>query len=63
MPYTNRVRWSDKKEDSMNILLNTIIPVLNEDSIVAVSRNKKQKTNNSEFKRIDKHKTGYRIIE
>jgi tRNA G10 N-methylase Trm11 len=63
VPYGNLVTWSDKTNDPINILLNTLIPIINKNTIIAIIHNKNQKINNSQYNRIDKFKIGHRIIE
>jgi tRNA G10 N-methylase Trm11 len=63
VPYGNLVAWSDKTNDPINILLNTVIPIINKNSVIVIIHNKNQKINNSQYDRINKFKVGHRIIE
>jgi tRNA G10 N-methylase Trm11 len=63
VPYGNLVSWNTEINHSVNILLDTIIPIINEDTIITVIYNKNQKINNSKYNRLKKYKVGHRIIE
>jgi tRNA G10 N-methylase Trm11 len=63
VPYGNLVTWNEKADDPINILLNTIIPIINRDTIIVIIHDKNQKINNLNYNRIKKNKVGHRIIE
>jgi tRNA G10 N-methylase Trm11 len=63
VPYGDLVAWNEKTNYPINILLNTIIPVINENTIIAIIHNKNQELNNSKYNKIKKYKIGHRIIE
>jgi tRNA G10 N-methylase Trm11 len=63
VPYGDLVAWSDKTDDQISVLLNTIIPVINKTSIIAITHDKGQKINNEKYERLKKYKIGHRIIE
>lgn len=64
VPYGNLVSWSDADENNNAIdrLLDNIIPVLDENTIIAISTDKSQKIRNQHFMRHTKFKIGKRII-
>jgi tRNA G10 N-methylase Trm11 len=63
VPYGNLAAWSNKINDPINILLDTIIPIINVNTIIAITHNKDQRINNNKFNKIKKQKVGIRIIE
>ena len=63
VPYGNLVNWYINNDEEKGKLFNGIKPVINSDSIIAISHNKKQKINNSKFKIIEKILIGHRKIE
>jgi 16S rRNA G966 N2-methylase RsmD len=63
VPYSNLVNWSADNGNEINVLLDEIIPVINSNTIVAISHNKKQKITNQNFFVIEKMQTGHRKIE
>jgi SAM-dependent methyltransferase len=63
IPYGNLVSWNTELNHPVNILLDTIIPIINKDTIIAVIYDKSQKINNSKYTRLRKYKVGHRIIE
>ena len=63
VPYGNLVNWSCNNEDEINGLLNGIIPIINPNTIIAISHNKAQKSNNLKYNIIEKIKIGHRKIE
>jgi hypothetical protein len=63
VPYGSLVKWSEKTNDSINILLNTLISIINKNTIIAIIHKKNQKVNNSQYIRIKKLRVGHRIIE
>jgi SAM-dependent methyltransferase len=63
VPYDNLVTWSDKTNGQMNILLNTVIPIINGNAIIVIIHDKDQRIDNSKYHRINKFKVGHRIIE
>jgi tRNA G10 N-methylase Trm11 len=63
VPYGNLAAWSDKTNDPISILLNTVVPIINKNTVIVIIHNKNQKINNSQYDRINKFKAGHRIIE
>jgi len=63
VPYGNLVNWNEKINNPIDILLDTIIPVINKETIIAIIYNKNQKMNNLRYGRLNKYKVGHRIIE
>jgi len=63
VPYGNLAAWSEHTSPAIDRLLDTIIPVLGEHSVVAISSNKAQKITNPRYKRIRKILIGKRKIE
>lgn len=63
VPYGNLVDWSNPNENQMDLLLETISPVINNNSIIAISSDKKQKINLDKYIRLEKIKVGKRKIE
>ena len=63
VPYGNLVNWSGNSGEEINELLNGIIPIINSDTIIAISHNKKQKINNLKYKVVEKIQAGHRKIE
>jgi hypothetical protein len=63
VPYGNLVSWSENNQFAIDILLNTLIPILSDNSIIAISSVKSQKIINPQFKRIRKILIGKRKIE
>lgn len=63
VPYGEIVGWSETLESPINKMLDELIPVLNSDSIIAVSSDKKQKITNSKYKRLEKNIIGKRKFE
>jgi tRNA G10 N-methylase Trm11 len=63
VPYGSLVTWSDKINDPLNIFMETLIPVINKNTIIAIIHNKNQKISNYQYDRIGKYKAGHRVIE
>ena len=63
VPYGNLAAWTNAADNSINILLHTIIPIIDKNTIIAIVYDKSQKINNQDYKRVRKHKIGHRIIE
>jgi 23S rRNA G2445 N2-methylase RlmL len=62
VPYGNLANWSDQDTDASNRLLDNLVPILSEDSVVAVITDKSQKCSNEKYKRLEKFKVGKRQI-
>lgn len=62
IPYGNLVSWSDNSIEAVNVLLESLLPVLSDNSVVAVITDKRQKVNHEKFKRMEKFKVGKRLI-
>ena len=64
VPYGNLVAWSDvdEKNNTIDRLLDNIIPILHKDTIIAISTDKSQKIRNEHFIRHNKFKIGKRVI-
>jgi tRNA G10 N-methylase Trm11 len=63
VPYGGLSAWPGETSDQIGVLLNTLVSVINKDTIVAIIHNRNQKLNNHQYNRIDKFKTGHRIVE
>jgi hypothetical protein len=63
VPYGNLVNWSGNSGDEINELLNGIAPVINLNTVIAISHNKKQKINNCKFHIVEKMNVGHRKID
>jgi 16S rRNA G966 N2-methylase RsmD len=63
VPYDHLVTWSKENSPTIDELLNTLIPILNDHSIVAICSNKSQKIANHRFRRVKKYLIGKRKIE
>ena len=63
VPYGNLVNWSNTNGEEINRLLDTIIPVINPKTIIAVSHDKNQRIENLKYNTLEKIKTGHRRIE
>jgi len=62
VPYGNLVSWSDNSTDAVSILLENLLPVLSDSSVVAVITDKSQKVNHERYKRMERFKVGKRQI-
>ncbi len=62
VPYGKLVSWSSNNDNAVDTLLDTLIPVLNKNSIIAISCDKKQKMHNEKFIKLDKFQIGKRKI-
>lgn len=62
VPYGNLVTWSDNSADPVNILLEKLLPVLSDNSVVAVITDKYQKVNHERYKKMERFKVGKRQI-
>jgi hypothetical protein len=63
VPYGNLVSWSNNSGEELNVLLDGILPIIELNSIIAISYNKKQKINNQKYRIIEKHQIGHRRID
>lgn len=63
VPYGNLVSWSENTPFAIDRLLDTVVPVLKERSVVAVASDKSQKISNPQFKRVRKLLIGKRKVE
>jgi hypothetical protein len=63
LPYNDLVSWSEEISNPIDILLETIDPVINTNTIIAIIHNKNQKISNKKYKRLNKFKVGHRIVE
>jgi hypothetical protein len=63
VPYNNLVNWSESNGNEINELLDAMIPVINEHTIIAIVHNKKQKPNNPKYKVLEKMHVGLRKVE
>jgi 23S rRNA G2445 N2-methylase RlmL len=63
VPYGNQVAWSDEIDNTVNVLLDNIKPILHKDSVIAIITDKNQKVKNGRYKRFEKFKVGKRQIE
>ncbi|WP_326907190.1 hypothetical protein [Sedimentibacter sp. MB31-C6] len=62
VPYGNLASWSDKNSVAINILLENLLPILSDKSVVAIIADKSQKFNNEKYVRLEKFKVGKRQI-
>jgi hypothetical protein len=63
VPYENLTAWSDNSDNPIDDLLNTINPVINSETIIAVSHTKMQKINSPTYEKLEKLRAGHRKIE
>ena len=67
VPYGDLVSWSNTTpapdESNINKMLNHLLENLNDDGIVAISSDKRQKISNPNYKRIKKLQVGKRKVE
>ena len=63
VPYGNLVSWSENDKNPVDVLLDTLIPVLSNSSIVAIITDKAQKIKNEKYKRLERFKAGKRVVE
>lgn len=63
VPYGNIVNWEGKEENMITILLDRLIKVQDDSSVLAVIYDKSQKINNDRYIRLEKFKVGKRIVE
>jgi 23S rRNA (guanine2535-N1)-methyltransferase len=63
VPYGNMVNWEGNNENTINLLLDRLVKVLDNNSVVAVIYNRSQKINNNRYRRVEKFKAGKRIVE
>jgi hypothetical protein len=63
IPYGNLVHWSNNDGEEINRLLDTIISIINSNTIIAISHNKNQKINNSKYNIIERMAVGHRKIK
>jgi hypothetical protein len=62
VPYGNLVNWSENTGNEIEKLLDGIIPVINNHSIIAISHSKNNKVHHEKYKTLEKIKTGHRKI-
>jgi hypothetical protein len=62
VPYGNLINWSGNNGGEIENLLDGIIPIIDPDTIIAISHNKKQKITNLKYKIIEKIQIGHREI-
>lgn len=62
VPYGNLVSWSESSTEAVNTLLDNLLPVLSDNSVVAVITDKRQKVNHEKYRRVEKFKVGKRLI-
>lgn len=62
VPYGNLAAWSGNSTNAVNMLLENLLPVLSNKSVVAVITDKSQKVNDDKYKRIERFKAGKRQI-
>lgn len=62
VPYGNLTSWQDEGSE-INALLDSLIPCLKLDSVLAVCSDKSQKINNNHYKRLEKQLIGKRKFE
>lgn len=62
VPYGNLVKWQNRKEDNIN-LLDQLLPVIKDKSIVAICSDKSQKFQSDYFKRVEKQIIGKRLFQ
>jgi tRNA G10 N-methylase Trm11 len=63
IPYGNLANWSNNDGDEINKLLDTIISIINSNTVIAISHNKNQKINTLKYKIIERMTVGHRKIE
>ena len=63
VPYGNPASWSEDSPFAVDILLDSVTPVIHDRSVVAVCSDKSQKIANPRFKRLQKMDAGKRKIE
>jgi 23S rRNA (guanine2535-N1)-methyltransferase len=63
VPYGNIVNWEGKEENMINILLDRLIKVQDNNSVLAIIYERSQKINNNRYIRVEKFKIGKRIVE
>lgn len=62
VPYGNLVSW-EGTQYGVNQLLNTLLPICNEDTILGICMDKKEKVTHSDFERLEKQNIGKRHFE
>jgi 23S rRNA (guanine2535-N1)-methyltransferase len=63
VPYGNIVNWESKEENMINILLDRLMKVQDNNSVMAIIYDKTQKIDNNKYTRVEKFKAGKRIVE
>ncbi|MDF2544817.1 MAG: hypothetical protein K0S47_4535 [Herbinix sp.] len=63
VPYGNMVSWSADDTDAINIMIQNLSHFMNEDTVLAVISDKKQKLNYDQFRRLEKNNIGKRKFE
>ena len=62
VPYGNLTKWQNRNEDNIN-LLDQLLPVIRDGSIVAICSDKSQKFQSDHFKRLEKQVIGKRLFQ
>ena len=62
VPYGNLVRWQNGNKDNVN-LLDQLLPVTTEGTVVAICSDKSQRFRSDHFKRLEKQITGKRLFQ
>ncbi len=62
VPYGNLVQWQHDKEENVN-LLDQLLPVTKENSVVAICSDKSQKFRSEHFQRVEKQAVGKRLFQ
>ncbi len=63
IPYGDLVEWNDVNENSLNEMLKQIHKISKTGTIIAISRNKKQKIKDFSWTRLEKNVIGKRVVE
>jgi hypothetical protein len=63
VPYGDLAAWSGGGAGRINTLLDTLVPVIGRDTVVAIIRDKNQKPDNHRYGRVEKFKAGRRTVE
>lgn len=63
IPYGNLVSWKDGQEDALDCMLSSLAEVSNQDTILALSMDKKQKYTCTKWRRLEKQNIGKRRFE
>jgi len=63
VPYGALTSWDDAGGCAISRMMDAVKPILNKNAVVAVCRDKTQKSGNKNYIRIDKFQCGKRVIE